>query len=139
VALGADEEDGPGGIDLPNALDGRGPGPAAADDDILKGLFRHGVPLSRIPASIVADIEALSSAPGRGAGGPLRAERFCYNGSDNSGGDHMFCPVCWKEYPKGMRHCDSCRAELIEENPKDTAEKKDKPAAPADEQKPPKK
>ncbi len=29
----------------------------------------------------------------------------------------MFCPVCWKEYPKGMRHCDSCRADLIEENP----------------------
>jgi predicted amidophosphoribosyltransferase len=30
----------------------------------------------------------------------------------------MFCPVCWKEYPKGMRMCDSCRAELIEEMPK---------------------
>jgi len=29
----------------------------------------------------------------------------------------MFCPVCWKEYPKGMRHCDSCRADLIDENP----------------------
>lgn len=29
----------------------------------------------------------------------------------------MFCPICWKEYPKGMRHCDSCRAELIEEKP----------------------
>ena len=29
----------------------------------------------------------------------------------------MFCPVCWKEYPKGMQHCDSCRAELIEGMP----------------------
>ncbi len=29
----------------------------------------------------------------------------------------MFCPICWKEYPKGMRHCDSCRAELVEEKP----------------------
>ncbi len=34
----------------------------------------------------------------------------------------MFCPVCWKEYPKGMRTCDHCRAELIEENPKEHEE-----------------
>jgi hypothetical protein len=35
----------------------------------------------------------------------------------------MFCPICWKEYPKGMRHCDSCRAELIEEKPMGLKEK----------------
>lgn len=41
----------------------------------------------------------------------------------------MFCPICWKEYPKGMRHCDSCRAELIEEKPEGL---KDKEAQEAD-------
>ena len=46
----------------------------------------------------------------------------------------MFCPVCWKEYPKGMRHCDHCRAELIEEKPKGAEGEKpaDKGPAPAD-------
>jgi hypothetical protein len=45
----------------------------------------------------------------------------------------MFCPICWKEYPKGMRHCDSCRAELIEEKPEGKEEKKEPSQKPADE------
>jgi hypothetical protein len=46
----------------------------------------------------------------------------------------MFCPVCWKEYPKGMRHCDHCRVDLIEEKPKVTEGQKppSSPASPAD-------
>lgn len=52
----------------------------------------------------------------------------------------MFCPICWKEYPKGMRHCDSCRAELIEEKPEGTKVQEpqkpaDKPETPQDEKK----
>jgi predicted amidophosphoribosyltransferase len=48
----------------------------------------------------------------------------------------MFCPICWKEYPKGMRHCDSCRAELIEEKPKEMEgqggkKPSEKPSSPA--------
>ena len=42
----------------------------------------------------------------------------------------MFCPICWKEYPKGMRHCDSCRAELIEEKPEASEEKEKKEPSP---------
>lgn len=51
--------------------------------------------------------------------------------------DTMFCPRCWKEYPKGMRHCDSCRVELIEGKPEGTKgpEKKEEPK-PSDEKAP---
>lgn len=35
----------------------------------------------------------------------------------------MFCPICWEEYPKGMRQCDHCRAELIEAKPEGLKEK----------------
>jgi predicted amidophosphoribosyltransferase len=45
----------------------------------------------------------------------------------------MFCPVCWKEYPKGMRHCDHCRVDLIEEKPKEAeGQKPSQPETPAD-------
>ena len=50
----------------------------------------------------------------------------------------MFCPKCWREYPKGMRTCDSCRVELIEEKPKEMGGqggKTDKPSSPADDKK----
>ncbi len=29
----------------------------------------------------------------------------------------MFCPVCWKQYPKGFIKCDSCNADLSEGEP----------------------
>ncbi len=29
----------------------------------------------------------------------------------------MFCPVCWKNYPKGFTKCDACNAELSEGEP----------------------
>jgi hypothetical protein len=41
----------------------------------------------------------------------------------------MFCPVCWKEYPKGMQKCDHCRADLIAEKPKEMQDQK--PAQPS--------
>lgn len=31
--------------------------------------------------------------------------------------DLMFCPVCWKQYPKGFIKCDSCNADLSEGEP----------------------
>ena len=51
----------------------------------------------------------------------------------------MFCPICWKEYPKGMRHCDSCRAELIEEKPAGMEEKEKKEPSQKPTEKKPKK
>ena len=41
----------------------------------------------------------------------------------------MFCPVCWNEYPKGMRECDHCRAELLEEKPEGLKEKEGQEAS----------
>ena len=26
----------------------------------------------------------------------------------------MFCPICWKNYPKGFTKCEVCNAELSE-------------------------
>lgn len=40
----------------------------------------------------------------------------------------MFCPKCWKEYPKGMRTCDSCRVDLIEEKPQGMKPEPQKPS-----------
>jgi|GEM_PF-4456625 hypothetical protein len=30
----------------------------------------------------------------------------------------MFCPVCWKQYPKGFIKCDACDVPLSEGEPK---------------------
>jgi hypothetical protein len=29
----------------------------------------------------------------------------------------MFCPVCWKKYPKGFLNCDACDVPLKEGEP----------------------
>jgi hypothetical protein len=31
--------------------------------------------------------------------------------------DIMFCPVCWKKYPKGFLKCDACNVALAEGEP----------------------
>lgn len=32
--------------------------------------------------------------------------------------DIIFCPVCWKEYPRGFLKCDACDVPLAEGEPK---------------------
>jgi hypothetical protein len=66
---------------------------------------------------------------------------ICYNGISWKEVPIMFCPVCWTEYPKGMRECDHCRAELVEEKPKEHAgqEPTAKTSAPPDKKADPKK
>ena len=39
---------------------------------------------------------------------------FWYNGLKEG---NMFCPVCWKKYPKGFIKCDACNAALSEGEP----------------------
>ena len=34
----------------------------------------------------------------------------------------MFCPVCWKEYPKGFIKCDACDIPLTEKKEGDKSE-----------------